>query len=133
MGYPAWRTLLTAMAAGSQLCLGAAMAQEAAPVADAAAGLRILADRATGNCAACHALPGQTGTVSNFGPPLAGVASRYDAARLRQWVTDARQIKPDTLMPPFGTLEGTNRPSPGQAMLTDAQIAQVVAALQTFR
>jgi sulfur-oxidizing protein SoxX len=97
------------------------------------AGLQLMADRAGGNCVACHALPGQTGPVSNFGPALAGVASRYSADVLRQWVTDARQIKPDTLMPPFGTLDGTREPNPARPVLTAAQIDQVVLALAGMR
>ncbi|MBK7656921.1 MAG: hypothetical protein IPJ18_19765, partial [Betaproteobacteria bacterium] len=63
------------------------------------------APRATG--VACHALPGQIGSsggiTSTLGPTLTGIANRYNPLQLRQWVTDARQIKPDTLMPPFGS------------------------------
>lgn len=129
MRFPVWRTRLSAGVAALPWLASAVMAQDADP----AAGLRILADRASGNCVACHTLPGQAGIASSFGPSLAGVASRYDARQLRQWVTDARQLKADTLMPPFGTLAGTYRPSPDQVMLTEAQIAQVVAALQSFR
>ena len=84
------------------------------------------------NCIACHALPGQAGVASSFGPSLDKVGSRYNAGELRQWVTDARLIKPDTLMPPFGTLQGLNLPQPAQAILTPEQITQVVAALQTL-
>jgi mono/diheme cytochrome c family protein len=40
---------------------------------------------------------------------------------LRQWVVDARKINPNTLMPPFG------------AMLSEQQVTDVLAALQTLR
>lgn len=115
------------------LALAGALAGGAAAAQDAAAGLRLMADRASGNCIACHALPGQTGVLSSFGPGLDQVGTRYSAAELRQWVTDARLIKPDTLMPPFGTLQGLNLPQPAQTILTPEQITQVVAALQTLR
>lgn len=86
-----------------------------------------------GNCIACHALPGQTGILSTFGPSLEKVATRYGFDELRQWVTDARKVKPDTLMPPFGTTQGTNAPLRAQSILSDEQILHVVAALQTLK
>ena len=104
---------------------------------DATTGLQIISDRAKGNCVACHSLPGQIdnsgGITSNFGPALRGVANRYNPLQLRQWVNDARQIKPDTLMPPFGSTAGLNLPQPAIAVLTPEQIEHVVAALQTWR
>ena len=104
---------------------------------DATTGLQIISDRAKGNCVACHALPAQSsssgGITSTLGPTLAGIANRFNALQLRQWVTDARQIKPDTLMPPFGSTAGLNLPQPAIAVLTPEQIEHVVAALQTWR
>lgn len=96
-------------------------------------GFRIMNTGNTGNCIACHALPGQTGLVSTFGPALDKVASRYSPEELRHWVTDARKIKPNTLMPPFGTTQGTNASVRAQSILSDEQIAHVVAALQTLK
>jgi hypothetical protein len=52
---------------------------------------------------------------------------------LRQWVSDARSLKPGTLMPPFGSLEGTLLSSPAKPILTAGQIEQVVEALKTLR
>ncbi len=92
-----------------------------------------MADGRSGNCLSCHALPGQTGIPSTLGPALDKVGSRYDAATLRQWVSDARSLKPGTLMPPFGSLEGTLLSSPAKPILTADQIEQVVEALQTLR
>ncbi len=86
-----------------------------------------------GNCLACHALPGQKDLRSTFAPALEKVASRYDADTLRQWVTDARKIKPDTLMPPFGTTQGTHGAIRAQSILNAEQIELVVAALLTLR
>jgi len=96
-------------------------------------GFRLMASVSGGNCVACHALPDQKGTVSTFAPSLAHVGKRYTTEELRQWVTDARQIKPDTLMPPFGTTAGTHSAVVSQSILSAEDIANVVAALQTLR
>ena len=96
-------------------------------------GFRIMNAGNSGNCIACHALPGQTGIVSTFGPTLEKVASRYSEDELRQWVSDARKIKPNTLMPPFGTTQGTNGSVRDQSMLNEEQIGHVVAALLTLK
>jgi L-cysteine S-thiosulfotransferase len=100
--------------------------QSAAPSpASIAQGWRILFDQRLGNCVACHSIPDQkgakTGIQSTFAPALDGVATRYSAAQMRQWVVDARKINPDTLMPPFGEI------------LTPQQVTDVLAALQTLR
>jgi sulfur-oxidizing protein SoxX len=120
---------------GQLVCAALALAGGAAAAQDglAAQGLRLMTERTGGNCIACHALPGQAGVQSSFGPALNQVGARYSAAELRQWVSDARLIKPDTLMPPFGSTQGLNQPNPAQAILTPEQITQVVAALQTLR
>lgn len=86
-----------------------------------------------GNCVSCHTLPGQAGALSTFAPPLAGVASRWSPAQLRQWVMDARVLRPDTLMPPFGTLDGVNHPQPARPVLTVDQVEAVVAALLSLQ
>jgi L-cysteine S-thiosulfotransferase len=96
-------------------------------------GFRIMNAGNSGNCIACHTLPGQTGIVSTFGPALDKVASRYTSDELRQWVSDARKLKPDTLMPPFGTTAGTHGSVRSQPMLNEEQIAHVVAALLTLK
>jgi sulfur-oxidizing protein SoxX len=95
-------------------------------------GFRIMSSGTGGNCVACHSLPGQAGVASTFGPALSQVGARYSADELRQWVTDARVIKPNTLMPPFGTTAGTNSPMRAQSILNSDEIGHVVAALQTL-
>lgn len=96
-----------------------------AQVADVTSGWRILLEQRLGNCVACHSIPNEqgkkTGVQSTFAPALDGVASRYNPEMLRQWVVDARKIKPDTLMPPFGLI------------LSPEQILDALAALQTLR
>lgn len=96
-----------------------------AQVADVTSGWRILLEQRLGNCVACHSIPNEqgkkTGVQSTFAPALDGVASRYNPEMLRQWVVDARKVKPDTLMPPFGLI------------LSPEQIRDALAALQTLR
>lgn len=98
-------------------------------------GLAIMFDQRLGNCVACHSIPNlagqKTGIQSTFAPPLDGVSIRYNQAQLLQWVVDARAIKPNTLMPPFGV--NLNTATAQGKLLTDAQIADVVAALETLR
>jgi sulfur oxidation c-type cytochrome SoxX len=94
-------------------------------------GFAIMFNQRAGNCAACHSIPdlkgGKTGIQSTFAPPLDKVATRYSAEQLKQWVIDARHFNPNTLMPPFGINLGNGQ------LLTDAQIAEVTAALQSLR
>jgi L-cysteine S-thiosulfotransferase len=101
----------------------------------AASGFQLMFDQRGGNCAACHSIPDasgkKSGVQSNFAPPLDGVAARYSSMQLIQWVVDARKINPQTLMPPFGV--DLNTSTARGRLLTDAQIANVVAALQTLR
>jgi sulfur-oxidizing protein SoxX len=96
-------------------------------------GFRLMNTMSGGNCVACHTVPGVTGSASNLGPSLQRAGERYTAEELRQWVTDARKIKPDTLMPPFGTTAGTHRAIVSQSILSAEDIDHVVAALQTLR
>ena len=108
---------------------------------EASEGLRIMADRNTGNCVSCHEIPAwKESTQSanrltlqgNFGPSLQGVGARYNKEQLRQWVVDARVIYPNTLMPPYGTTERLNIPARSQNLLTQKQIDAVVDKLTTF-
>jgi L-cysteine S-thiosulfotransferase len=96
-------------------------------------GFRLMAAGSAGNCVVCHSMPGTSGPASNFAPALHQVGARYSAQELRQWVTDARVMKPATLMPPFGTTQGTNSPLLAQPLLSAEDIGHVVAALQTLR
>lgn len=96
------------------------------------AGFKIMTDRGLGNCIACHAIPGHAGVPSTFGPSLAGIGQRYDGPTLKQWVTDARKLQPGTVMPPFGTTQGTQSPNSSQPILSGADIDLVVAALQSL-
>lgn len=125
-----WSWTLASLAlACSALLVATAAAAQGTPEQ----GFRLMAVGSAGNCVACHTWAGQPGLASNFGPTLNKVGSLYSAAELRQWVTDARVIKPATLMPPFGTTQGTNAPIVSQPLLSFDDIGHVVAALQTLR
>ena len=123
------------------MCLWASTGT-AQTLSDAEQGLRIMANRQQGNCVTCHqvsvlrdakGIDGAAGKQGDFGPSLNGVATRYNTTQLRQWVMDARLLKPNTLMPPFGTLEGTTQANPARPMLTPEEIDKVTAALATLR
>ena len=107
------------------LALGPSAAQ-----ANADLGWRIITERSLGNCGACHAWQAAPASTSTFAPSLDGVAQRYSAAQLKQWVVDPRHLRSDTLMPVFGSLIGLRQPAPAQAVLSTEQIDAVVVALQ---
>jgi sulfur-oxidizing protein SoxA len=109
---------------------------------DVSEGLRIMADRTTGNCVSCHEIPAwrdpsqssnRLSLQGNFGPSLHGVGARYTKEQLHQWVKDARVIRPHTWMPPYGSIDNLHLPARSQHLLTPAQIEAVVDALATFQ
>jgi cytochrome c oxidase subunit 2 len=80
-----------------------------------------------GSCAGCHAIRG-THATAEVGPDLTHLASRetigaasYDATHenLTRFVANAQSMKPGAVMPP--------------AELTEDEVAQVVAYLETLR
>ena len=127
------RAIGVAVVAGLMATITSAQTAESSAVEQ---GLRIMSNREQGNCITCHRigrLPQALGRQGNFGPALDGVGSRYSPAQLRQWVVDARQLQPDTMMPPFGTLDGLHRPNVPRPLLTPEEIDLVVAALAALR
>lgn len=61
----------------------------------------VVINRKKGNCMACHQIAGvESGDVA---PPLVAMKQRFqDKAKLRSQISDARQLNPNTVMPPFG-------------------------------
>lgn len=95
-------------------------------VADDAAtideGKKIAFDRKKGNCLACHMIVGGD-MPGNIGPPLIAMKVRFpDVDKLREQIADARDLNPNTIMPPFGT----------HSILTDEEIDKVVAYIHTL-
>jgi sulfur oxidation c-type cytochrome SoxX len=103
-------------------------------------GFEIIYNRNLGNCVTCHRIDKSVSNPvsslekqGNFGPDLSKVGSKYNQALLTQWVTDARKIRPQTFMPPYGSLEDITIPNQANTLLTHEQIALVVEALLTLK
>ena len=96
-------------------------------------GWRIMQDGRLGNCITCHTINISEKAVKekqgNFAPPLSKVGAKYSPDQLRQWVTDARLINPETLMPPYGSQVGINNPIIPKSILDSQQINDVVEVL----
>jgi sulfur-oxidizing protein SoxX len=104
---------------------------------DAQRGAAIAASRQTGLCVLCHALPGVTARQSGtLGPDLAGVGARLSAAQLRERLLQPQRFNPDTLMPAYGATTSLQRVAgarQGQPLLSDQQLDDVIAYLETLR
>ncbi|MDE3152113.1 MAG: cytochrome c oxidase subunit II [Gemmatimonadota bacterium] len=98
----------------------------------------------TSMCLACHAIKGNPMMQGVLGPNLTHIASRStiagglypnDARHLELWIKNARVMKPGILMYTFG--QGQIDPQTGKpsdyGKLTDQQIADIVAYLQTLK
>lgn len=96
-----------------------------------------------GACLGCHSIKGNPMMVGIIGPNLTHIASRTtiaaglypnDARHLARWIKNAPVMKPGVLMLTLGAGEfdpvRKMKPSPG---LTDQQIADIVAYLQTLK
>jgi len=109
--------------------------------ADAANGAKLIVGQ--GGCLGCHTIRGNPMMVSPVGPNLTHIASRTsiaaglfpnDARHLARWVKNAPVMKPGILMPSIGAGEyDPVRKMQSPYKLTDQQIADVVAYLQTLK
>lgn len=108
-------------------------------------GAKIYAQRALGNCVACHqvsALP-KVQWQGNVGPVLDGSATRWSEAQLRGIVANAKMTFDGTRMPAFYKVDGFIRPGDGfkakpapadlPPILSAQQIEDVVAFLLTLK
>lgn len=75
---------------------------EANPPKDAVAqGYCLVIDRRKGNCMGCHLIEGMSS--GNIAPPVVAMQKRFpDKAKLREQISDATKVNPDSVMPPFG-------------------------------
>jgi L-cysteine S-thiosulfotransferase len=106
-----------------------------AATGDATRGREVFVSRDGGHCVICHAVPG-VDAAGDFGPPLAGVGSRFNAAQLRMRVADITRVKPEAMMPSFHRVEGLTRVASqyaGKPVLSAQQVEDVVAYLGTLR
>jgi len=104
------------------------------PGGDAARGREVFVSRDGGHCVICHKVPGAEG--GDFGPSLAGVGARFNAAQLRLRVADITKVKPDAMMPSFHRVEGLTRVAAqyaGRPALSAQQVEDVVAYLGTLK
>lgn len=104
---------------------------------DAKNGEKVLINRQLGNCLSCHAVSSLSSQPfhGEIGPPLDGVADRYDEAQLRMQVVNAKVINPDTIMPGFyrTDLHRVLKEYEGKPILTAQQVEDVVAYLKTLK
>ena len=106
---------------------------------DPKGGEKVVIERGLGNCLSCHEIGvlGREEFHGEVGPPLDGVAGRWDAATLRMIVVDAKKVfGDDTVMPAFYRVDGLNRVRPefaGRPILTEQQVEDVVAYLATLK
>ena len=103
-------------------------------------GFDIIFNRNLGNCVTCHTVKSSFNNAAvnhekqgNFAPDLSDVGNKYSRSELTQWVKDARQIRPQTLMPPYGSLDMITLPNQNITLLTKEQISLVVDALITLK
>jgi sulfur-oxidizing protein SoxX len=124
---------LTLAAAGS---LGFA---DPAAAQDAERGLELIRASEKGSCSTCHLVPGvglPDEAQGNIGPSLEGVGARLTPAQLRAQIVDARVTNPETIMPPYGSVEGlvdVDKLYRGRPILTAGEIADIAAYLSSLR
>jgi sulfur-oxidizing protein SoxX len=149
---PSLKTFIPALAAATLLA-GAAVAEELVKYevvdygvatsltgksGDAAKGVKAFTNRKQGNCLACHQVTALSAQPfhGEIGPPLDGVAERYNEAQLRMQVINAKVINPDTIMPAFYRADGLHMVSKkfkGKPILTAEQVEDIVAYLKTLK
>ena len=111
---------------------------------DPAAG-KVLMNKGSGNCIACHAVSdlSELQFHGEIGPSLDGAADRWNEAQLRGIVANAKMTFPETMMPSFYKVDGFIRPGnaytgkapegPIDPLLSAQQIEDVVAYLMTLK
>ncbi len=106
---------------------------------------RVLMNKGSGNCIACHEVSALSHLPfpGNIGPMLDGAADRWTEAELRGIVANAKVMFPDTMMPSFYKTTGYIRPGnaftgkaadgPLDPLLTAQEVEDVVAFLLTLK
>jgi L-cysteine S-thiosulfotransferase len=104
---------------------------------DPTRGRAIVVNRQIGLCLLCHTGPfPEERFQGDLAPDLRGTGSRWTEGQLRLRLVDARKLNPDTIMPPYYSIDGLDRvaaPFRGKAILNAEQIEDVVAFLTTLR
>jgi sulfur-oxidizing protein SoxX len=105
---------------------------------DALRGKQVVSDSHLGNCLACHQLPiPGIEAYGTIGPPLQGIASRFNEAQIRVRIVDTRNINPMSIMPGFyrdpRLINRPGKPYQGKTFLTAQQVEDVIAYLVTLK
>ena len=106
---------------------------------DAAKGKKTFANRKLGNCLACHANKDMADLPfhGEIGPPLDGVAGRYEEAQLRAILINSKMVLgEDTMMPSFYRLKNgarTMKKFQGKTILSAQQVEDVLAYIKTLK
>lgn len=96
------------------------------------------------SCIGCHTITGNPMSVSIVGPNLTHIATRHtlaagtypnDTKHLTYWIKDAPVMKPGSIMPTIGKglYDPVRKNTVTMGGLTDAEIADVVAYLQSLK
>ena len=117
---------------------GAVTASLTGVAGDATKGREWFVGRKLGNCLACHVNSQVTdhGFHGEVGPPLDGVADRWEEAELRGIVSNSKMMFEGTIMPAFYKDAGYNRPLDkfeGKTILSAQQVEDIVAYLMTLK
>ena len=81
---------------------------------DAARGRSIVLNRAVGLCLLCHSGPfPEERFQGNLAPDLKGTGARWSVEQLRMRMVDSRKLNPDTIMPAYYALDGTQQGGAG--------------------
>lgn len=103
---------------------------------DPARGMALLRDMSRASCLICHEISHlDEKDQGQIGPMLDGVANFMTTDELRLRVVDARKINPDTMMPPYFSLEGLFNVAEayrGRTIYSAQDVEDVVAYLSTL-
>lgn len=106
---------------------------------NAEAGRDVFSSRKLGNCLACHVNSDMADQPfhGEVGPPLDGVADRWEEGEIRAIVVNSKAVFGDeTVMPGFYSLDvgkDVRKDLIGKTILTAEQIEDVVAYLKTLK
>lgn len=106
---------------------------------DPAAGRKVFTNRKQGNCLACHvnAQISEQSFHGEVGPPLDGVAGRWEEQELRAILVNSKMVLGDeTIMPSFYRLKNGTRTAEkfvGKTILSAQQVEDLLAYLKTLK